>query len=131
MNKHSNGYAVLVSVIVLGAITAVITSSILILGLDLSRTSFALEQSSIAKGLADTCAEEALQQIRDDTPFTGTGNISFEWGDCSYTVIDSGGQNRTITATSTAETAIRKTKIIISAINPRVIITTWEEVADF
>ena len=130
-NRHSDGYVVLVTVIVLGAITALITSSILILGLDLSRTSLALEQSSSAKGLADACAEEALQQIRDFAPFTGTGNLIFEQGTCSYTVANTGGDQRLTTALGTVGTVVRKVKITSDAINPNINIISWQEVADF
>lgn len=131
LETSQNGYAVLISVFIVGAIGAVITTSLLLFGIDASRTALSIELSGEARGLADACAEEALQQIHDNTPFTGTENLSFGQGNCSYTVINLGGQNRTITSIGTAETAIRKIKIMITAINPRVVITTWEEVADF
>lgn len=128
---HNRGYITLISILVVGAVGVAITTSLLLLGLGSSRTSFALEQSNQAKALANACAEEALQQIRDSTPFTGTGNLTLGQGTCMYTVTSQGGQNRTITASGTVGTIVRKVEIIITKINPAITVSTWQEVADF
>ncbi|MFH1838113.1 MAG: hypothetical protein ABH808_01280 [Candidatus Kuenenbacteria bacterium] len=118
--NNKKGYITLISVLVVGAIGIAITLSIILLGLGSSRTSFAIEQSNQAKGLTNACAEEALQQIRDSTPFTGNGNLTLGQGICSYTVTTQGGQNRTIISQGTVGTIIRKVKIIIDKINPAI-----------
>ena len=128
---QQNGYITLVSVLVVGAVGVAITTSMLLLGIGSSRTSFAYEQSNQVKALANACAEEALQQIRDSTPFTGSGNLTLGQGVCSYTVTNQGGQNRTITTSGTVGTIIRKVKIIINKINPSILVTSWQEVSDF
>lgn len=125
------GYVALITVLVTGAVGVAITVSLLLLGLGSSRTSFALEQSNQAKALANACAEEALQQISDSTPYTGTGSLTLGQGTCTYTVTSQGGQNRTITASGTVGTVVRKVKVIIDKITPNINMTTWQEVADF
>ena len=125
------GYITLMSVLVVAAIGTAIAVSIISLGLGVSRSSFALEQSSHAKALANSCAEEALQQIRDSTSFTGTGSLSLAQGVCEYNVINDGGQNRTITASSTVGVIARKVKIIVDTINPTINISLWQEVSGF
>ena len=129
-NKRQGGYITLISVLIVGAVGVAVTLSIILLGLGLSRTSFATEQSNQAKGLANACAEEALQQIRDSLSFTGSGNLALGQGACSYIVTSQGGQNRTVTASGTVGTIVRKVTIIINQINPLIIITSWQEVAD-
>lgn len=129
--KNEKGYITLLSTLFLVAIGGVIAGSIILLGLGSSRSSFALVQSNQAKALANACAEEALQQIRNSTLFTGTGSLTLGQGLCSYTVTSGGSENRTIISTGTVGTVIRKVKIIISAINPTINITSWQEVADF
>jgi len=116
---------------VVGAVGVSIAVSLLLLGLSSSRTSFALEQSNQAKALANACIEEALQQIKDSTPFTGTDNFMLGQGTCTYTVTNDGGQNRTITSSGTVGTIIRKVEIIIDTINPQINITSWQEVDNF
>ena len=128
--NNSGGYITLISVLIVGAVGIAITTSLILLGLGSSRTSFAVEQSNQAKALANACAEEALQQIRDSTPFTGSGNLTLGQGVCSYTVTSQGGQNRTITASGTVGTIMRKVKIIIDKINPTIQVVSWQEVAD-
>lgn len=129
--RESKGYIALITVLVVGAIGVAICVSLLLLGLGSSRTSFSLEQSNQTKALANACAEEALQQIRDSTPFEGTGNLTLGQGTCTYTVTKLTGQNRTITATGTVGTIVRKVKVIIDAISPSINVTSWQEVADF
>jgi len=129
--QPSRGYITLMSVLIVSAIGTTIALSLILLGLGVSRNSFALEQSNQAKALANSCAEEALQQIRDLTPFAGTGSLSSARGACEYEVVNDGGQNRTITASSTVGTVIRKVKITIDTINPNINIVLWQEVGSF
>ena len=130
-NQKQNGFITLTSVLVVGAVGVAIATSLILLGLGSSRTSFAVEQSNQAKGLANACAEEALQQIRDSTPFTGSGNLTLGQGICTYTVTNQGGQNRTITSSGTVGSIIRKVKIIIDKINPTIQVVSWQEVDNF
>lgn len=130
-NKQRDGYVTLISVLVVGAAGVAIALSLILLGLGSSRTSFAIEQSSQAMALANACMEEALQQIQDSTPFTGTGYLTLGQGTCSFTVTSQGGENRTITSSGLIGTITRKVKVIISAINPSIQTVSWQEVADF
>ena len=128
---RQKGYITLLSVLVVGAVGVAVTTSLILLGLGSSRTSFALEQSNQTKSLANACAEEALQQIRDSTQFTGSGSLTIGQGTCSYTVASQGGQNRTIDVSGTVGSIVRKAKVIISKITPLFAITSWQEVSDF
>ncbi len=110
-----------------GAVGTAIALSLILLGNGSSRTSFALQQSAQAKGLANACAEEALEQIRGSTSFTGSGNLTLGQGTCSYTVTNTGGTNRTVTASGTVGTIIRKVSISITAIDPLIVVSSWQE----
>jgi len=129
--NNNGGYITLISVLVVGAVGVAIAISLILLGLGSSRTSFAVEQSNQAKALANACAEEALEQIRNSTPFTGTGNLTLGQGACTYTVTSQGGQNRTIIALGTVGTVVRKVKVIINHINPLITPTSWQEMDNF
>ncbi|MDQ3076038.1 MAG: hypothetical protein M3Q34_02830 [bacterium] len=123
------GFVTLISVLVVGAVGTAVTVSLILLGLASSRTSFAIEQSNQAKGLANACIEEALQRIRELTAFTGSGNLSFGQGTCSYTVVNTGGSTRLVTASGSVGTLIRKTSVSVNAINPLILLTSWQEVS--
>ncbi len=124
------GFVTLMSVLVIGAVGIAITTSLILLGIGSSRTSFTVEQSDQAKSLVNACAEEALQQIRDSTSFTGSGNITAGQGSCSYTVTSQGGSNRTIAVSGTVGTVVRKAAISITELNPTIVIGSWQEVAN-
>jgi hypothetical protein len=126
-----SGYITLISVLVVGAVGISITTSLLLLGLGSSRSSFAIQQSYQAHALANACIEEALQQIEDLTSFSGTGNLSLGQGLCTYTVTSTGGQSRTITAVGTVDTITRKSRVTIDKIKPQINVVSWQEVADF
>lgn len=130
-NEFQRGYIILISILVIGAVGVAITLSLILLGIGTSRTSFAYEQSNQAQGLANACAEEAMQRIRDSTPFIGSGNLPLGQGTCNYTVTTQGPQNRTIIASGTVGTIIRKVRIIINRINPTIQVVSWQEIADF
>lgn len=127
-NTKKKGFMTLIIVLIVGVIALSITVSLLISGLSVSRTSFDFQQMYQVKNLAHSCAEEALQQIRDNTNFTGTGNLNFSLGSCTYTVVGTGSNNRNITTTGTIDTVTRKMEINISAINPYIVISTWQDI---
>ena len=117
-SHRSGGYIALITVLVTGAVGVAITVSLILLGLGSSRTSFSLEQSNQAKALANACSEEALQQIRDSTPFTGTGNLTLGRGTCAYAVVNDGAQNRTVSASGTVRTGHRANPATTQRVRP-------------
>ncbi|MEK7122245.1 MAG: hypothetical protein AAB855_00145 [Patescibacteria group bacterium] len=127
---RTKGFATLITILIVSAAGLAIVISLLLLGIGSGRTSFAYEQSLQARWLAVACVEEALQQIRASTPFTGNGNLALGQGTCTYSVTSQGGQNRTIDAIGTVGTIVRKVKVMLDKINPAVNVTSWQEVAD-
>ncbi len=130
--RSHRGYITLISVLVIGAVGVAISTSLILLGLSSTRTSFALEQSSQAKALVNACAEYALQQIKDSSSYVGTSGLQASGlGTCSYVVQSKGGQNRTILSTGTVGSVVRKVKIVLVKVTPAITISTWQEVSLF
>jgi len=123
----NKGYIGLLSVLFVGAIGAVVATTIMLLGLASSRSSLALVQSGQAKALANACAEEGLLQIRTFLPFSGIGTLSMGQGSCNYSVTKGSGQNRTVTANGFVGTIVRKVSVSVTQINPQVL-STWQEI---
>jgi hypothetical protein len=126
----NRGYVTLISILVVGAIGTAIATSLILLGISSSRTSFSVEQSNQAKGLTNACVEEALQQVRNSSSFTGSGNLTLGQGSCSYIVTSQGGQNRMITASGTVGSIVRKVTVVINRITPLINLTSWQEVVN-
>ena len=132
LKANSSGFITLISVLIVGAIGVAIATSLLILGLGGSRSSFALVQSNQAKSLANACAEEALEKLRESVYYTGNATINFSIGSCQIqTIGGTGNTNRTLQTVGTVGTIQRKIKIVISSIHPVPVLTSWQELADF
>lgn len=129
--KQPGGFVALISVLVVGAAGVAVAVSLLLLGVGAARTSIAAIQSQQGKSLANACAEEALERVREKTSFTGNETIALGLGTCNFAVTSQGGENRTVTASGTVGGVVRKTKIIINKINPTIQVVSWQEVADF
>lgn len=125
------GYIALLSVIVVGVIGTAIMLSVMLLGVSISKTDFAVQQSGSAKVLASSCGEEALQKILETSTTSSAGNLSMGYGTCSYTITSQNGQNITVNAIGVTGTVTSKVKIVVSTTSPSIILSSWQEVGDF
>jgi type II secretory pathway pseudopilin PulG len=121
-----NGFSTLFIVIVIGSIMLGLATSSLwsVLG------SIDNKDSGQAKSLVNACAEVALEAMRENTNYLGSGSETIGSNTCTYTVTNGGGNNRTIIASGSVGIITRKLRITTSAFNP-IIISSWQEVADF
>lgn len=126
-----NAYITLLSVLIAGAIAVIIALALMLTGVGGTQLSITVEQSLASRFAADVCAEEALERIREDGNFSGSGILAVDAGSCQYNVIRLAGQTRTIQATGTAASSTRKVLIAVNQVLPSVTITSWQEVADF
>lgn len=132
MNKQyqQSGYIALVAVLIIGAASVAIAVGTLTLGADTTRAALINQQSAQAKGLANACAEEALQVVHDNTTYTGTNSLTLSTGNCNYTVTNTGGSNRVIDTTGTVDNIVRKVKVYVTIGSSSISVTSWQEVAD-
>ena len=129
MKYRQSGYVALLSVLVVGAVATAIGVTLLVLGADSQRETLVTQQSVQARGLADACVEEALQQLHDATDFTGPGNLTLDTGSCTYTVTSTGSSTRTITTTATVGNVVRKVAVYVTMSSSSISITSWQEVS--
>ena len=125
-NKQQ-GYITLISVIAVTLIGTSIVVGLLLLGVNIFRTSISIEKSFEAKSLANACVEVALRMVRENTSYTGTDTLYIGSGSCTYTVANTGGESRTITASGTVIPTVRKVQIFITSINPMILYNSWQE----
>ncbi len=127
MRTKTPAFVSLLVVILTGAIGVAIVVSVLGLGIGAARDGLAGEQSGKAKELAVACVEHALEYVRSSTAYLGNDNLSLGSGSCTYAVTDLGGESRQVIATGTVGTVVRKLTVVIAAINPTIIISSWQE----
>lgn len=130
LRNNTGGYIALLAMLIVGAAATAITLTLLITGTDNQRATLISQQSAQARQLSHACAEEALEVINGNRGFTGTANLALVDGSCTYTVINTGGSNRTIDATSTINNVVRKVKVYVTIGSSSISISSWQEVAD-
>jgi Tfp pilus assembly protein PilX len=131
LKENSSGYVLLISVLILGAVGLASVLSLILIGVSSSRSALVTQQSAQARFLADTCIESGLEQIRESNSYTGGNTLSFGANSCIYDVANLGGNIRQINATGTVDQIVRKVKVTTSALSPKIIISSWQEVGDF
>lgn len=125
----SDGYVVLIAVLVSGAAALAISLALLLAGADAQRSILIEQQSAQARSLAQACAEEALQQMHDNTAFTGTSSLSLGQGSCTYTVSVVSGSNRSIATSATVGNVVRKIQVYATIGASSISVTSWQEVS--
>jgi hypothetical protein len=123
------GFAVLLSVLVLAAAGVALCVSLLYLSINAAQTAGTFQESMQANGLANACAEVALQKLVTTSSFTGTGSLTLGQGTCTYTVATGSGSTDSIKSTGTVGMTVRKVQITIAI--PQLTVSLWQEVGDF
>ncbi|QQS58772.1 hypothetical protein IPN35_04175 [Candidatus Peregrinibacteria bacterium] len=126
--RRQKGYVLLISVLMTGAIGTIIASAILFFSTDSLRMSTTFTEGARARTLAHACAEHGLNELRQNTSYSGGETLSF--GDDSCEVVAVLGGN-IVQAEGIAGDALSRVEVEVSDIDPEIIISSWKEVASF
>jgi hypothetical protein len=126
--KTNNGFIALVTVLIIFAIALLIGLSVSLLSISEAQMGLKKSQSSQSTYLANLCAEDALMKLKEDINYSGNETIEIGGGSCQILPIEG---NWTIKTIANFENQVKKIKIIVSQVNPQMLISSWQEVADF
>jgi nitrate/TMAO reductase-like tetraheme cytochrome c subunit len=126
--KTDNGFIASITIFIVLAIALLLGLSFGLLAISETNMSLEKTQSSQAYFLANLCAEQALMKLKENINYSGSEIIDIEGGNCQILPIEG---NWVIKVLSNFQNQIKKTKIIIAQVNPKMIISSWQEVADF
>lgn len=121
------GFSTLFIVIVLGTATLGLVLVLSTSSLWSIRSSVISRDSSQASALANACVDVALDNIRTNNSFLGTGNATLNGNTCSYSISDIGGQGRSVYVSAMINNIARKIQVNTSTFNP-LVISSWQEV---
>jgi nitrate/TMAO reductase-like tetraheme cytochrome c subunit len=128
-NLQSNkGFIALITVLIIFAIVLLVGLSISLLSINEAQMGLKKSQSSQAYFLANLCAENALMKLKENINYSGNETIEIEGGSCQILPIEGKWIIKTI---SNFQNQVKKIKIIVSQVNPQMLISSWQEVADF
>lgn len=126
------GYAFLMSVLIVGAIGALIVGVLLLAVTTMSKSVIDLERSSQAVAYAHTCAERALYALHQDSTYTGNQEIAFSSGTCAILAVAGwGNTDRQLCIAGTSSGSVHQFEIDIARLIPAVEIRSWNTVPAF
>lgn len=122
------GYILLISVLVIGAVSLAIALALLASGVDSQRATDIYQRSQQARALADGCAEEALQRLHDNTAYTGSDSLTLGTGMCSFSVVPDVPGSAIISASGVVKGVTRKERINVQITAAGLTIAGWQTV---
>jgi len=122
------GFIALITVFIIISIALLISLGFALLSISEIDMGFKKTQSSQAYFLANLCAEQALMELKENIDYLGNETINIDNGNCQTLQIEGRWIIKTI---GNQQNNIKKMRISISQVNPKMIISSWQEVADF
>jgi hypothetical protein len=126
--KKLGGFIALITVFIIISIALLISLGFGLLSIGEIDMGFEKTQSSQAYFLANLCAEQALMKLKEDINYTGNEIINIENGSCQILPVEGQWIIKTI---GNQQNNIKKMIISVSDVDPKIIISSWQEVADF
>ena len=111
--SHRDGYVILVGVLVMGAVAVSVATSIILLGIGSSKSSFIQQRGYLSQSIADACAEIALQNLIDDPDYDGEVIDPFAGGSCTID-IDQPCTDCILQVVGQVGEVIRRTKVTVT-----------------
>ena len=126
--KSENGFVALLTIFIILTIALLLGLSFGLLAISETNMSLEKTQSSQADFLANLCAEQALMKLKENINYQGNETIEAEGGNCQILPVEG---NWVIEVIANFQNQIKKTKITVTQVNPKMVISSWQEVADF
>lgn len=127
-----DGYILLISVLIVGAISSAILSSVLLLGISMNQVSLSVLQANQALALAQGCAEYGLLHLRQSPSYAGNEFLTIGGQQCEILPIGGiGNNNRVLCTEGVMGDSVRRLEIVINSVLPRTTIYSWQEVSVF
>lgn len=122
LKKNNQGFVALVSLLMVAALGLTIAIAVSLSGLDELLVSLGNNRALEAHGLAQTCAEEGLEKLRNDFVSYST-SLSIDGNSCIISAVVS-GNSALLHATGTVDVYSQKIEVSVdSDLN----VTNWQE----
>ncbi len=128
MRNHNKGFIALMTVLLVLVIVLTVGLNLSSLSIGEAKMGLQNNQSSQAYYLANLCAEQALMRLKENSSYHGDESIAIENGSCTILPIE---DRWVIKVSGSFFNQVKKMKIVVSKLHPKLIINSWQEVADF
>ena len=140
LKQKKGGFLVLTMVLLVCAVVLIISTGLLLRSISDVRESTDSENSLKARSAVNACGEYALGQMVSSSSATTTatnwgyaGGLSVAVGSetCYIYPVTASGTAKLIKASSTVSSFTKKILIEVATNSPSLVISSWQEVADF
>lgn len=132
LRSTHDGYILLITILVIGAIASAILSSLMLLGISANHVSFSVLQAGQSLANAQACAEYGLIKLRQTPSYAGNEFITIGTDQCEILTIGGiGNNNRVLCTEGKIGDSVRRLEIVINQVLPQTKIYSWQKVAVF
>lgn len=128
----NNGFIAITAIILLSAFFIVLFVGMFFSAAEEMERTVDKEKIMIALSLANSCAEEALNRLKNDINYDGEESINIGKYQCDILELESTEYMKTIKTEGEADGYLKRIQIEVSIQNyPELEIIDWQEVSDF
>lgn len=132
LSSSHPGYMFLVTVLVIGAMSAATAVSLMLLGWAAEQNGYLVQQTAQADEYARSCFERAVRTLRADPSYAGSETITFSIGSCFIRPVTGDGWNdRRLCIEGRSGQSVRRLEATVSELFPTVRLSSFAEVANF
>lgn len=130
--RSRDGYAFLVTVLVIGVMATATATSLMLLGWAAEQNGYLIEQSGQAEEYAKTCLERTFRKLRLEPSYAGDETITFTKGSCVvHAVIGDGINDRRVCIEGKSGDTTRRFQASIYQLFPSIKMSSFAEVVAF
>ncbi len=132
MMRSHNGYAFLVTVLVIGVMATATATSLILLGWAAEQNGFLFERSAQAEEYAKSCLERTFRRLRTEPTYAGGESVMFAKGSCVIHPIAGDGINdKRVCIEGTSGRSTRRFQASIAELFPTITMSSFAEVVTF
>ena len=126
--KKQKGFIAITTVLIISALVLMVGIGISLESIGETKMGLQRSLSSQSYYLINLCAEQTLMKLKENSSYLGDETINVENGNCTILPIEG---NWTIKVSAFSSGQVKKMKLVVSQIDPEIIVDSWEEVAEF
>lgn len=130
--RSRDGYAFLVTVLVIGVMAVATATSLMLLGWAAEQNGFLIERSGQAEEYAKACLERTFRKLRLEPTYAGNETIAFPKGSCVVRPVAGDGVNdRRVCVEGRSGNVVRRFQANVSELFPTIRTSSFAEVVSF
>ena len=130
--RSRDGYAFLVTVLVIGVMATATATSLMLLGWAAEQNGFLIERAGQADEYAKACIERTFLRLRTEPTYAGGETVTFPKGSCViHPVAGDGVNDRRVCVEGRSGNTVKRLQVAVSQLFPSIKTSSFAEVVAF